>query len=82
MKYRKKPVIIEALEYGSETSKADVELFCEGNVIMGDDPNDLWIKTLEGNMKVSMGDYIIRGIQGEYYPCKPDIFKETYEKVN
>ena len=39
------------------------------------------IKTLEGNMKVNIGDYIIQGVKGEFYPCKPDIFKMTYEKV-
>jgi hypothetical protein len=59
-----------------------------------DDPNEhrnvsnmsgtshLAIKTLEGNMKIIHGDWIIRGVNGEYYPCKPDIFKKTYEKVN
>ena len=39
------------------------------------------IKTLEGNHKCSIGDYIIKGVQGEFYPCKPDIFKQTYEQV-
>ena len=39
------------------------------------------INTLEGNMKASIGDFIIKGVQGEFYPCKPDIFEKTYEKV-
>lgn len=47
--------------------------------------NDMWssieIKTLEGVMKANYGDYIIEGVSGEYYPCKPDIFKKTYEEV-
>lgn len=48
------------------------------------DPADgaLMVRTLEGDMKVSLGDYIIRGVQGEVYPCKPDIFTATYEKLN
>ncbi len=59
MKYRKKPVIIEAYK----TDKPVI------------------IKTLEGDMKASVGDYIITGVNGEQYPCKPDIFKKTYEKI-
>ena len=59
MKYRKKPVIIDAY-------KADKEII---------------IHTLEGDMKADVGDYIITGIHGEKYPCKPDIFEETYEPV-
>ncbi|MFD4830124.1 hypothetical protein ACFWPV_09755 [Streptomyces uncialis] len=48
------------------------------------DPADgcLVIRTLEGDMKVSPGDYVIRGVQGEFYPCKPDIFAATYVRVN
>ncbi|MFE9855590.1 hypothetical protein [Streptomyces sp. NPDC005780] len=47
------------------------------------DPADglIVIRTLEGDMKVSLGDYVIRGVQGEFYPCKPDIFAATYEAV-
>lgn len=47
------------------------------------DPGDglIVIRTLEGDMKVSLGDYVIRGVQGEFYPCKPDIFAATYERV-
>lgn len=47
-----------------------------------DDPNRFYISTLEGAMTVSHGDYIIEGVNGEYYPCKPDIFKKTYEILN
>ena len=42
----------------------------------------LIIPTLEGDHEASVGDYIIKGVQGEFYPCKPDIFKQTYEKIN
>lgn len=81
-KYRKKPVIVEAviwtgnnLEEIKELAKNAVE-----HIIFVD--NNLYIETLEGNMNVSVGDYIIKGIAGEFYPCKPDIFKETYETVS
>lgn len=59
LKFRKKPVVVEAYK----TSK------------------ELIIKTLEGDMKASIGDWIITGVDGEQYPCKPDIFKKTYEPV-
>ena len=81
-KYRKKPVIIEAviwtgnnIDEVKELAKSAVE-----NIIFVN--NNLYIETLEGNMNVSVGDYIIKGIEGEFYPCKPDIFKETYETVS
>jgi hypothetical protein len=55
---------------------------CPATEIMGDDkPAFIAIDTLEGTMKASSGDFIIRGVQGEFYPCKPDIFKATYEEV-
>lgn len=59
MKYRKKPVIVEAYQSDKE----------------------LVIHTLEGDMKANIGDYIITGVNGEQYPCKPDIFEKTYELV-
>ena len=81
-KYRKKPVIVEAviwtgnnIDEVKELAKSAVE-----NIIFVN--TNLYIETLEGNMKVSVGDYIIKGIAGEFYPCKPDIFKETYETVS
>ena len=81
-KYRKKPVIIEAviwtgnnIDEVKELAKNAVE-----HIIFVD--NNLYIETLEGNMHVSVGDYVIKGIEGEFYPCKPDIFKETYETVS
>lgn len=59
MKYRKKPVVIEAYQTNKE----------------------MIIHTLEGDMKANVGDYIITGVNGEQYPCKPDIFEKTYEPV-
>ena len=73
MKYRKKPVIIDAVLWNG-TSRADSELKSIGDEY-------LIIHTLEGDMRADFGDFIIRGIKGELYPCKPDIFEATYEKV-
>lgn len=79
MKYRKKPVIIEAIQWTGENPK-DCMKFCSSGV--ADVNNDtILIKTLEGTMMASKNDFIIKGIKGEFYPCKPDIFEQTYEKV-
>ncbi len=84
MKFRKKPVEVEAVQFQGGVSS--------GNHIIGwmsagtsyparwEDGN-LLIKTLEGIMRAFPGDWIIRGVKGEYYPCKPDIFESTYEQI-
>ena len=78
-KYRKKPVVIEAWQNNDE-NEFPVWL---ANVDVGREPGGvILINTLEGVMKAMPGDYIIKGIQGEVYPCKPDIFEATYEVVN
>ena len=78
-KYRKKPVVIEAWQ-NSDENEFPVWL---ANVDVGREPGGvILINTLEGVMKAMPGDYIIKGIQGEVYPCKPDIFEATYEVVN
>jgi len=84
-KYRKKPVVIDAIRF---TDSPDVLSYLSdfiGEKIAVDytEPNNpvLKIDTLEGTMEASEGDYIIRGVQGEFYPCKPDIFEATYEAV-
>lgn len=82
-KYRKKPVEVEAVKWdGNRISEVTdwVSKGLEDNSIfrMGD---KVLIKTLEGDMQASPGDYIIRGINGELYPCKPDIFEKTYDPV-
>lgn len=83
MKYRKKPVVIEAIKYEKEHIDRTLD-FCNNNENIQYNPrdNEYYIHTLEGNMKVSEGDYIIKGINGEFYPCKPDIFEKTYEKLD
>lgn len=87
-KFRKKPVVIEAVQYicGSEPhnysqfNTDEVIAFGEGKV-RSNLPNDvrLVVSTLEGDIYASVGDWIIKGIKGEFYPCKPDIFEATYE---
>ena len=91
--YRKKPVVIEARLYCDCTPEAITEWsgarFLEVSTaeIDPDNPNEhltervLAIRTLEGDMIVTPGDYVIRGVKGEFYPCKPDIFEATYERV-
>lgn len=83
-KYRKRPVVVEAFKWtGDENQTEDpewiVEAIRKGSVWFTD--QGMVIKTLEGEHLARPGDYIIRGIKGELYPCKPEIFKETYEKV-
>ena len=78
-KYRKKPIVIEAVQLTPDTVNQCLD-FCEGK--MKFHPlTGVVIETLEGNMVANNGDYIIKGVKGEFYPCKPDIFEQTYEKV-
>ena len=78
-KYRKRPVVIEAMELKNDTySQEEVAKWCNGK--KGPD-GGVFIETLEGRMYAGAGDYIIKGINGEFYPCKPNIFKATYEPV-
>lgn len=92
MKYRKKSVVIEAFQYDGDMKYSNgnyyvpdwaVNALDDGTMFYGDNtPGELFIKTLEGTHHVSVGDYVIRGVQGELYPCKPDIFEKTYELLN
>lgn len=85
-KFRKKPVVIEAEQFTGSTplpftGAGDPVCYgceCGQNACCGV-CGKFWIETLEGRMVVSAGDYVIRGIKGEFYPCKPDIFDATYE---
>jgi hypothetical protein len=77
-KYRKKPVVIEAVKFTGENWR-DVETFVP--VGKYNDDGTFQIVTLEGEHKCSIGDYVIKGVKGEFYPCKPDIFEQTYEKA-
>lgn len=76
--YRKKPVVIQALLWTGD-NHVEVLQFCTKCFII--EGSNLKIATLEGTMSASPGDYIIRGVEGEFYACKPDIFKKTYESV-
>ena len=84
-KYRKKPVVIEAIQFTDET-KGMCHNFVRCNTSAGFDKvsglPELKIQTLEGVMTASIGDYIIKGVNGEFYPCKPDIFLKTYDKAD
>lgn len=89
-KYRKKPVVIEAVQFNGEmtpelknfldNANYTIDLTSVGLTSTKSIPT-LKINTLEGVMDSIPGDFIIKGVKGEYYPCKPDIFKQTYEKV-
>lgn len=82
MKYRKKPVVIEARQLNSANA-ADLAEWCGGQVSPAGITfgTCVFIDTPEGTMRADDGDWIIRGVQGEFYPCKPIIFEATYEKV-
>lgn len=73
--YVKKPIKIKAVQYNGNNEQ-EIKEFVGDNLT-----TDMCIKTLEGNMKLSINDYVIRGVKGEYYPCKPDIFEETYNEL-
>ena len=88
-KYRKKPVVIDAVLYSGYNGNGFVfdeapEWFTDAigdyTVVFDDSDEQLKIKTLEGTMIAAPGDYIIRGVKGEIYPCKPEIFEMSYEE--
>ena len=83
MKYRKKPVVIEAMQFKDQNGLEIVAWAHSGKspVTYHGNLNELHITTLEGVMVASKLDFIIQGVQGEFYPCKPDIFEATYELV-
>ena len=87
MRFRKKPVIIEAFQHFDNLGDITMEwpgwiLDAVVNADIAEELGCTYIVTLEGRMTVSNGDWIIRGVQGELYPCKPDIFEATYEMVD
>jgi len=94
MKFRKKPVVVEAVQWKGNNLKEIIEFtgkspkfdewfssFEEYEAYVKENGFIFKIFTLEGVMEASVGDWIIKGIQGENYPCKPDIFEQTYEPV-
>jgi len=83
MKFRKKPVVIEAVQWlGTGESMDEIRDLDPGTQQAVDFTSDnVFLSTLEGQMIASIGDWIIKGVKGELYPCKPDIFEATYEQV-
>lgn len=92
--YKKKPIVIEAIQWNGNND-LDIMKFVGKQLNVSkppyqmeydnDIPNEVYqiiIPTLEGDMRASKLDYIIKGVQGEFYPCKPDIFEQTYEILN
>jgi hypothetical protein len=98
LKYRKRPVEIEAMQWDGTAEGATpiIDWILGGDSTAGytcsdpdrcakydgDTPHTIAIETLEGTMSATVGDWIIRGVQGEFYPCKDAIFRETYEAVS
>lgn len=79
--YRKKPVVIQAVQWTGENN-TEILHFCSTCYITSSGKaKDLIVSTLEGDMSASTGDFIIKGVKGEFYACKPDIFDMTYETV-
>ena len=84
--YRKKPVVIEAIQFNGKNAE-EIEQWSNNNVKAGPVSEDtltrayLEIETLEGTMTAQPNDYVIKGVNGEFYPCKPDIFDKTYEEI-
>lgn len=91
MKYRKKPVVVDAIQWTGYNPTEIKALAGDAAEVYIHDAAwtagvapplvEITIFTLEGHMKASVGDYIIKGVCGEFYPCKPDIFEQTYEPV-
>jgi hypothetical protein len=82
--YRKKPVVIEAIQFNGKNAE-EIEQWSNNKVKAGPVSEDtlsrdyLEIETLEGTMTAQPNDYVIKGVKGEFYPCKPDIFEQTYD---
>lgn len=82
--YRKKPVVIEAIQWdGTIEHAVEIRKWAHHQIMVHpDEPLKLVVPTLEGQMNISPGDYIVCGVKGEFYAVKPDIFEMTYEPVN
>lgn len=77
-RYKKKPIIIEAMQLFKNNIESINKFMGKENILVD---NKFIIQTLEGDMIAYEGDYIIKGVQGEFYPCRKDIFEQTYEEV-
>lgn len=80
-RFRKKPVVIEAIQYTGRNLE-EIVLWSKAPEIIEEFTGGLEIHTLEGVMRADVGDWIIRGVKGEFYPCKPDIFAATYDAID
>ena len=80
-KFRKKPVVIEAVQWTGKNLVEMQSFIGAGEYTEGFTDDFLVIKTLEGEMRAMPGDWIIKGVKGEFYPCKPDILEQTYDPV-
>ena len=81
IKFRKKPVVIEAINWNGDKQKIK-SFFGDFDDWFFNKYDQLVINTLEGNHRANLGDWIIKGVKGEFYPCKPDIFEQTYEEAD
>jgi len=80
--FKKKPVVIEAVKFTyPPTEEFKRFINASENRVINVESNCALIDTLEGTMRADIGDYILRGVAGEYYPCKPDIFEQTYDEI-
>ena len=88
MKFRKRPVIIDAWYLSKQMHIIAFQNFCKINnlpdfkCVYENNENKMFIPTLEGEMVAKCGDWIIKGVNGEYYPCKSEIFEKTYDRVD
>ena len=81
-KFRKRPVTIEAMQITSGESVLSIAEWIDSpQTGYSTNPPTVWIETLEGRMEGSIGDWVIKGTEGEFYPCKPDIFNKIYQEV-
>ena len=78
-RYKTKPCEIEAIQWTGRNDKQILDFVKNTHYISFD--GDLFLITLEGEMKATVGDYIIKGLRGEFYPCKPDVFVKKYEEI-
>jgi hypothetical protein len=81
-RYRKKPLDIKALYFTNDTYCKALQWLSREGVHPTEKPEGLLIKTLEGEMLLEKGNYLIQGVEGEFYPCRKDIFEKTYYKCN
>lgn len=78
---RKRPVIVQAIQWNGGNFKEVLD-FARSNHFGSPDSNTIIIKTMEGDLRANLGDWIIRGVKGEFYPCRDDIFTQTYEVLD